>query len=359
MATTQPATGPAQPILVSDEPFCTETPLTSLDSWVTPTELFYSRSHFPEMPSADQSSWRLDVGGAVLSPESLSYDDVRALPSVEAAVTLECAGNSRSYVAPPAEGLQFRHGAVGTAIWKGVRVADILAKADVREGAVEVLFEAADFGEEEEEGETLELSYARSLPLSKATDPGTMVVYEMNGGPLSPAHGYPLRLVVPGWYGMASVKWLSSIKVLEQPFEGFFQSRRYVHISEGETAPADQVGVIQVKSLITHPRHGEVVGPGSYTVRGFAWSGEGEVASVDVTTNGGHSWSQARLVGEMSQGAWRGWEFPWTASRPGHFILQARASDTSGNTQPPTIPWNFRGYANNSIHTIAVEVAGG
>ena len=157
---------------------------------------------------------------------------------------------------------------------------------------------------------------------------------------------------------MASVKWLTRINVLDQPFDGFFQQRRYVMINEGqeESLEREPVTALKVKSLITNPRHGEVVQPGTYTIRGFAWSGDGEVTKVEASSDGGRHWQDTTLLGESSPNTWRQWEFVWEASHPGHFIFMARATDSKGNTQPNTIPWNFRGYANNAIHTIAIEV---
>jgi DMSO/TMAO reductase YedYZ molybdopterin-dependent catalytic subunit len=237
-------------------------------------------------------------------------------------------------------------------------LSDVLSRDKVRETAKEILFEGVDVGEEEEEGETIQLGYARSLPVEVALDADTILAYEMNGEPLQPAHGYPVRLIFPGWYAMASVKWLTRIEVLEEPYQGFFQKRRYVFINEGETERHSwqPVTALRVKSLISRPRHGEVVQPGPYTVSGTAWSGEGEIARIEVSTSGGRDWQEASLVGPSVHTAWRRWELPWNASRPGHYILMVRATDSAGNTQPADIGWNFRGYANNGIHTIAVEV---
>lgn len=346
---------------VSDDPLCTETILPHLDAWITPTDHFYIRSHFSDLPDIDSSTYRLLVEGAVHSPLTLSYDELLALPGRETTATLECAGNSRAYVTPPAEGLHFLHGAVGNATWRGVPVSELLARAGLLETAKEVLFEGADVGEEEEEGESLRLSYERSLPIDKAMDRNTIVAYLMNGEPLERAHGYPLRLIVPGWYGMASVKWLRRIQVLEDPFHGFFQNRRYILIDEGvaDRLAGKPVTTVRVKSLITRPRHGEVVKSSAYTILGVAWSGEGEITEVEVSTDGGRSWRKAALVGPSLPHAWRQWEYPWKSSNPGHFILTVRATDSSGNTQPARIAWNFRGYANNSVHTIAVEVPKG
>lgn len=357
------ADGPVQDassslVQVSADPHVSESSLSALTTWVTPTDRYFIRQHFAQVPSGERATWHLAVAGEVHRPFTLSFTDLLALPSQEVVVTTECAGNSRSYLTPPAEGLAFRHGAVSTARWKGVPLRILLEQAGVKDTAVEVLFEGADSGREEEDGVVSDLSYRRSLPLAKAQHPETLLVYEMNGAALTPDHGFPLRLVVPRWYGMASVKWLTRIEVLAQPFKGFFQTRRYVMIPEGPEQDFDRVPVtvLQVKSLMTSPRHGEVIQPGECTLQGFAWSGAGEITRVDVSTDGGHSWQEATLHGETAPNAWRQWAYRWQTPSPGHFICMVRATDSAGNTQPSTIPWNFRGYANNAIHTVALEV---
>ncbi len=345
---------------ISEDPLVRESIVTNLDDAITPTERFYVRNHFTEVPQIDAAEWRLRVGGLVSQPLEISLEELKAMPARECVVTLECAGNSRSYLTPPAEGIGFMHGAVSTARWKGVPLADLLDRAGVSDNAVEVVFHGADTGEEEEDGVvySTELPYSRSLPVATARQPEMLLAYEMNGEPLTPDHGFPVRLLVPRWYGMASVKWLSRIDVVDTPFDGFFQKRRYVFIDEGvEDEPARKpVTTLKVKSLITSPRHGEVIQPGEFIIRGFAWSGEGDVKSVEVTTDGGKNWAQAKLLGDSDPNAWRAWEFPWRATDPGHFIFMARATDSTGNCQPMRVPWNFRGYANNAIHTLAVEV---
>ena len=342
---------------LSEDPECRETALPALDSWITPTERFYVRNHFSKIPDADASTWRLRVEGEVEMPFDLGYEELSSLPATTVVATLECAGNSRSYLTPPAEGISFRHGAVGNAEWTGVPLRELLSRGGPKQGAVEVLFEGADSGEVEEGGVKLKIDYARSLPLEKALDHDTLVAYQMNGETLQPVHGYPLRLIVPGWYGMASVKWLRRVTVLATPYEGFFQSRRYVYIPNGEAQPNWQpVTSLQVKSLITQPRHGEVMRPGEFTVQGVAWSEGGEITRIELSADGGRSWQEADLFGPKAAGAWRRWKAEWHATTPGHFILMCRAVDSRGNTQPASMPWNFRGYANNSIHSIAVEV---
>jgi DMSO/TMAO reductase YedYZ molybdopterin-dependent catalytic subunit len=357
-ADTQLHTESSTLIKVSEDPLCRESTLTSLNTWITPTDHYYIRSHFSEIPKLDRSTWRLAIDGQVRQPLNLSFADILDIQSREIVTTMECAGNSRSYVTPPAEGLAFRHGVVGTARWKGVPLDALLMRAGLKDAAVDVMFEGSDHGREEENGVTFDLNYRRSLPLKKAQHPDTLLAYEMNGQALTPHHGFPLRLVVPRWYGMASVKWLTRIQVLAQPFEGFFQKRRYVIINEGTEYPLERapVAALKVKSLIVSPRHGEVIQPGPFTCRGFAWSGEGEVKRVEVSTDGGLGWQDAALLGESVPNAWRQWEFIWQTSPPGHFIFMVRATDSTGSTQPRSINWNFRGYANNAIHTIAIEV---
>jgi sulfite oxidase len=345
-------------VRVSEDPLCRESHLTSLDTLITPTELFYIRNHFSDIPNLDPSTWQLVIEGEVRQPLTLNFSDIMAMPSQELVITMECAGNSRSYVTPPAEGLIFRHGAVSTARWKGVPFNALLERAGLNDAAVEVVFEGADRGREEEDGVAFDLTYRRSLPLEKARHLDILLAYEMNGEVLTAQHGFPLRLVVPRWYAMASVKWLTGVNVLDRPFEGFFQQRRYVTINEGreDSLERQPVTALKVKSLITSPRHGEVIQPGSCAIRGFAWSGEAVADKVEVSPDGGRNWQGATLLGEPDPNTWRQWEFIWQTSDPGHYILMARATDSAGNTQPETISWNFRGYANNGIHTIAIEV---
>ena len=359
MSSDVPAHGESPTLVpVSDDPLCRESTLSSLDTWITPTERFYIRNHFSGVPNLDRAKWHLTIDGQVRQPLTLSLADILMMPSNELVMIMECAGNSRSYVTPPAEGLAFRHGAVSAARWKGVPLNTLLDRAGLKDTAAEVVFEGADYGREEEDGVAFDLHYRRSLPLEKARHPDTLLAYEMNGEELPADHGFPLRLVVPRWYGMASVKWLTRINVLDQPFDGFFQQRRYVMISEGpeDTLQREPVTGLKVKSLIINPRHGEVVQPGPRAIRGFAWSGDGEVTRVEVSSDGGGHWQDTTLLGESEPSAWRQWEFVWEASHPGHFIFMARATDSKGNTQPDAIPWNFRGYANNAIQTIAIEV---
>lgn len=347
-------------IVLSDDPFIREAPLNTLDSHVTKVEQFYVRNHFQNVPCLDKRSWRLKVHGMVDKALDLSFVDILAFKKKELVVTLECAGNSRAYSSPPAEGVPFGHGAVSTARWEGISLVDLLESAGISEAALEVIFRGDDAGEEEEDGEiySTHLPYSRSLPLSVCIHPDTLLAYNMNGVPLTRNHGFPLRLVVPRWYGMASVKWLTDIKVVDSHYDGFFQKNRYVFINEGVENAQDRVAVttLKVKSIITSPRHGEIVRLGPFTIRGFAWSGEHALSKVEVSTDGGQMWQEAELLGKVDPNSWSQWHSTYCASTSGHFVFMARATDVAGNCQPMQSPWNFRGYANNSIHRIAIEV---
>ena len=342
---------------VQEDPQASEAPLPALNSRTTPNEQFYVRNHF-SVPQIDLATWSLGVDGEVERPFSLSYAEMRAMPSSRLVATLECAGNSRTTIAPPIEGIPFGHGAVSTAEWEGVPLAAILERARIKNTAREVVLEGADFGEEEEEGLPVELSYARSLSVEKALDPSILLAYRMNGEDLPLAHGWPLRAIVPGWYGMASVKWLTHIRVLDHPFYGFFQSRRYINISVG-TQPASGTPVtrMRVESVVVRPLVGEAISLGQYIIRGYAWSGQGEVANVGVSTDWGKTWNEAKLLDPLSSYAWTRWEFAWVVEKPGRTIVMARATDSQGNTQPLSPVWDYRGYGNNGSYGVPVEVS--
>lgn len=341
--------------IMSQEPLVAGTSLGSMGDLVTPANSFFVRNHFP-IPQLDSSVWRLSVSGEVERPYSLGLDGLKQLPGKELLVLMECAGNSRSSVQPPIQGLMWDNGAVSTARWSGVTLGSVLALAGLGDGAVEVLLEGADRGKEW--GVDGEMGYAMSLPMEKALHPDTILAYDMNGERLSTEHGYPLRAVVPGWFGMASVKWLTGIRVLSQPFRGFHQSDYYVYVDEGlnNGLPKERVTSLQVKSLVTWPGRGEILTTGRQEIRGMAWSGQGPVTKVEVSTDDGRTWNQANLEYSESPYAWRRWTSSWDASQPGYFLIRARATDQMGNVQPVKAKWNYRGFANNSIHAVPVQV---
>jgi DMSO/TMAO reductase YedYZ molybdopterin-dependent catalytic subunit len=339
-------------VIVKKEPFNAETPISALRDYFTPNENFYVRSNF-QVPAVSDAGWRLPIGGAVTYQVELTLEDLLSMPARELPVTLECAGNGRTGFSPLPQGEPWGVGAVATARWKGVPLAPLLEHAGLSAGAVEVLFEGADRGVPS--GESTEVAFARSLPLEEALHTDTLLAYEMNGVPLLREHGGPVRLLVPGWYGMASVKWLTAITILEQPFTGFYQKDRYVLDFPGATGKIP-VREMQARALITSLAPGAIVAPATHRVAGVAWSGRGTVASVEVCLEGGGPWLPARMVDEAAPYTWRRWEFDWRATKVGRHVLRARAVDDQGNVQPDLAPWNRLGYCNNSVHAVVVEV---
>ncbi|MCX5195288.1 sulfite oxidase [Streptomyces sp. NBC_00249] len=334
-------------------------PLEALRYEVTPAGLHYVLVHY-DIPAADADSWRLTVGGRVRTPLSLDLAALRALPAVTRRVTMECAGNGRARLSPRPVSQPWLVEAVGTADWTGVPLRTVLAGAGVRADAVEAVFTGADHGVER----GVEQDYRRSLPLPVATgrDPGVLVAYAMNGQPLPPQHGYPLRLVVPGWYGMAHVKWLRDITLADTTFTGFQQAvaYRYRRAGEDPQGPGEPVTRIAPRALLVPPGFPDfmsrvrVVRPGPLRVEGRAWSGHGPVVSVELSVDGGASWTRGQ-VGARPPGewAWQGWHCDWTA-RPGRHTLVARATDAEGRTQPLEQEWNRGGFGNNAVQRVPV-----
>jgi DMSO/TMAO reductase YedYZ molybdopterin-dependent catalytic subunit len=333
-------------------------PLEALRWDVTPVGLHYLLTHY-DIPDPDPASWRLEVDGLVERPLALSLDDLRARPAVEMAVTMECAGNGRAHVEPHVVSQPWLLEAVGNARWRGASLAELLEEAGVGDGAMEVLFTGLDRGVEGGE----EQSYQRSISVADAVSGDAFLAYEVNGAPLPPQHGFPLRLVVPGWYGMTSVKWLARITVVDAPFDGY-QMRHSYRVRQEEDDEGVPLSRIQVRALMVPPgipeflSRSRVVRAGACTLEGRAWSGQADVAGVDVTTDGGVTWAEADL-GDDSLGrwAWRAWRFVWNAA-PGEYELCCRARAADGSIQPLEPPWNVGGYANNAVQRIDVTVTG-
>ena len=336
---------------IAAHPLIGETPRPALQSWLTPNPLFYVRNHFAT-PSIALSSWKLSVSGHVSRPHELEFGAIQTLPKYTLTVTLECAGNNRSDLVPPATGNQFHDGAVSTAVWAGAALKDVLASAEMLPGAREVLFAGADKGVV---GAGMpSMRYLRSLPLDVATHPDALLAYEMNGEALAKEHGYPLRLVVPGWYGMASVKWLSRVEVLDHAFEGYFQTKAYV-IEDDDGQPI-QLSRMSVKSVINSPVQGQTVRNERVCVSGLAWSGSARIRQVELSTDGGGSWQPAEITGPSERYAWRQWHVTWDPPGPGHYTLAARAEDEEGNVQPEEARWNRLGYVANGLKPVCVSV---
>ncbi len=346
------AAGDSGIIIRNDWPEHWETTLASLGrDWLTPNDVFFVRSHFTP-PDVDLASWRLGLSGLVTTPLKFSLAELRAMPAVEEAITLECAGNGRGlYHLPNTSGTQWERGAVGTAQWRGVMLRTLLERAGVQPGAHHIWFEAAD--EAPLPGVP---HFVRSIPLEKAMD-DVVLAHAMNGVPLSKRHGAPLRAVVPGWFGMASTKWLTRLRVEAGASENHFMVKGYRYAYPGEDPlTSEPVEVLRVKSLITRPLEGAVIPRGQVEVRGFAWAGRPGIKSVAISADGGSSWRAARLTGDAHSGAWRSWEARMDSALPGELTLLARATDGAGEVQPLAARGNAGGYGNNSMHRVTVHV---
>jgi DMSO/TMAO reductase YedYZ molybdopterin-dependent catalytic subunit len=337
-----------------------EMPFANLDRFLTPNEQFYVRCHFP-IPDVDPKSWRLRVSGAVEKELNLSLRDLQALPSRTIAATLECAGNGRSQLEKTVRGVQWGLGAVGNAEWTGVPLAAVLHRAGVKAGAVDVVFEGADRGEPKNDPRPAgAMNYARGLSLAKALRPEVLLAHKMNGEELPSRHGFPVRAIVAGWYGMASVKWLTRVIVTERPFAGYYQTSDYAFWDRRAGIPSlTAVTEIEVKSSIARPAAGEVLPAGKdYRVRGAAWAGGAAVARVEVSTDAGKTWQLARLLGSAVPFAWRLWEFDWKSPSAGKHVLMAKATDREGREQPLARDPNRLGYAINHVFSTEVAVKG-
>src|SRR5256886_7056652 len=287
-------------------------PFSALESFVTPNERFYIRCHFP-IPKINERDWRLRVGGKVARPFEVTMDDLRQMPTQTITATLECAGNSRVFLVPKVKGVQWELGAVGNAEWRGVRLRELLQRAEMANNAREIILEGADNGTIAEAPRPPgKINFARSLPVEKAMD-DVLLAFAMNGEPLSAAHGFPLRAIVPGWYGMASIKWLQRIIVTERPFHGYYQTVDYAFWQRDDAGAAlVPITEMQVKAAIARPGIKEVIAAGeNYRVAGAAWTGSGEIVKVEVSTDGGASWKSASLGKESGANAWRPWGFDW------------------------------------------------
>jgi DMSO/TMAO reductase YedYZ molybdopterin-dependent catalytic subunit len=328
-------------------------PLEGLRYDLTPTGIHYLLVHF-DIPAVDLATWRLRVGGAVTNPLELTIDDLRRRPRVSLPVTMECAGNGRARLQPRPISQPWLLEAIGTAEWTGTPLGPILDEAGLAADALEIVFTGADRGVQGE----VEHDYARSLTIADATRPEVLLADEMNGAPLEPQHGSPLRLIVPGWYGMTSVKWLTSIEVVTTPFDGYQQATAYHFAADGED-PGEPVSRIRVRALMVPPGIPEfltrrrLVDRGPVRLGGRAWSGHGEVVAVEVGIDG--DWAPATLGPAVGPYAWRSWAFEWSAA-PGDHVLACRATDASGATQPLDPPWNYQGMGNNLVQRVDVTV---
>jgi DMSO/TMAO reductase YedYZ molybdopterin-dependent catalytic subunit len=346
-------------IVRSVRPEDLETPVSLLNTWITPNELFYVRHHTnaarPDAQAAKE--WKVEVGGEVERPATITLDELKRLPKATITVTLECAGNGRAFYDPPVPGIQWEKGAVGTARFTGVRLADVLKKVGVKASGKYV----AANGAEKPVGTMPK--FIRNVPMAKALHADTILAYEMNGQPIPVLHGFPLRLIVPGWEGAYSVKWLTHIQVIDKEHDGFFVKTAYRYpnkrVAPGASVPAENMvpltGLV-VKSFINAPSEGGNFKPGKIRVAGFAWAGESFITKVDVSMDNGSTWTPARLGKERERYAWQSFEHEFDITQPGSYLLMARATDDKGNMQPVAPQWNPSGYLWNVIDKVRINV---
>ena len=338
-----------------------EMPFATLDGFITPNDRFYVRNHFP-IPQLDAKAWRLKIEGAVEAPLELGYDALLKMEMRTVTAMLECAGNGRAFLRPPPDATLWELGAVGNAEWTGVPLAAVLERAGLKAGAAEVILEGADQGEVKQpprpEGK---LQFARSIPRAKACH-DVLLAIKMNGEPLPPAHGFPVRAIVPGWYAAASVKWLARIVVSDHPFAGYFQTVDYSYWERRNGLPAlSPIQQLLVKAEIARPAIAEIVPrSATYRVHGAAWTSDSEITMVEFSDNLGATWQRARIIGQPMRNAWQLWEFDWlTPAQPGKATLLARATDARGRTQPEQHDADHGHYLINYCLPIEVEVRAG
>lgn len=336
--------------VVRAEPLCAETPARLLTAPITPAPSVYVRSNFALPPL--EATHTIAIGGAVRAPFAMSLPELAALPQRHVTVTMECAGNGRLGMDPVPTGEPWRFGAVSTTTWSGVSLRTLLERAGLAPDVVEILGTGADAGPRDDaEGD---VRFARSLPIADAMHPDTIVATHMAGEPLSFDHGAPTRLIVPGWYGMASVKWLARLDAITTPFTGYFQQQRYVYEVDGTVEPVRRA---RVKSMITSPIDGGACGR-AVTVQGWAWSGAGAIARVELAVNAAPIWIDAALGTPVSAYAWTPFEAELVLPEADTATIWSRATDAAGNTQPERIQWNRLGYGNNGIRGVVVMVTG-
>lgn len=330
-------------------------PLEGLRYDITPTGMHYLLIHF-DIPYIDAGEWRLKVGGMASNPLSLSLADIKRRPRVTMPVTMECAGNGRARLNPRPVSQPWLLEAIGTAEWTGTPLKGVLDDAGVDAAAADVVFTGRDEGVQGGEAQL----YQRSLTLAEIARDEALLAYEMNGAPLEPQHGYPLRLMVPGWYGMTSVKWLDSIEAVAEPFKGYQMEQTYRYKNAPDD-PGEPVSTMRARALMLPPgipdfmTRTRLVDAGEVTLTGKAWAGRLSVSKVEVSEDDGLSWRAAELGAQAGRFAWRNWAYHWDA-KPGRRFLRVRATDEAGNTQPTAQPWTLQGMGNNMAQRVEVVV---
>jgi DMSO/TMAO reductase YedYZ molybdopterin-dependent catalytic subunit len=343
-------------ILHNDRPEDLETPVKYLDTWVTPVDAFFVRQHIPRPAPIDPAAHRVQVSGMVGKPAQLSVADLQKLPQHTVPATLECTGNGRGFFSPKVPGIQWLRGGVGNAEWSGPRLSDVLKLAGVDAAAKHLEIDGADAGVMQTP------DFLRSMPMEKAMHPATLLALKMNGE--SPQmHGFPVRLIVPGWDGTSWVKWVTRLTPTDKLSAGFFMNPGYRYPKyarpPGSPAVPAELEVIEgmpVKSTLTAPEDGSKAAVGPMVIRGFAWAGENAIERVDVSTDGGARWQAAQLSSQKLPFAWRLFTLNWMPKEPGYYTVMSRATDTAGRVQPIVPAWNPSGYLWNGIDRVGVTL---
>jgi sulfite oxidase len=334
-----------------------EMPVEYMTEWITPVNHFYVRNHMFEPATMDAGSWKLTIGGEVKNPVTLTLTDLKKIPVHTVINTMECAGNGRSLQHPTVPGVQWGKGAVGNAKFSGPSLKSVLEKAGVMDTGKHVMFRGLD----EVPGKVP--PFIRSIPIEKAMDADTLIATQMNGEPLTQHHGFPARIMTPGWAGAASCKWVTEIRVLDKPFDGNFMMPGY-RLPNSPVKPGDSVKPedthaitgLTVKSTIASPTDGTKLKPGAQVVKGVAWAGEAEITKVEISTDGGASWNSAELGKDNAKYAWRLWSYAWKPAKSGDYVILSRATDSQGRVQPATAEWNPSGYLYNVYDQVKVYV---
>lgn len=341
-------------------PYDAETRVHEFLSWLTPNDRFFVRSHFgpPPPERVDKASWRLAVRGLVERPLTLSLDDLGKFEEVSVTAVVQCSGNGRAFHRPKVPGVQWERGAVGNARWTGVRLRDLLRQAGLTAQARHLQLQGAD----RPAVEATPL-FVRSIPIEKALHPDTILAYRMNGAPLPLLHGAPLRLITPGWMADSCVKWLTDLTAQEEEAKGYYMQTAYRYplhpVQPGDVIDPRNLKPVEamvVKSLVTSPQQGATLRGGDVMVQGVAWTGEGRIVKVEVSTDEGRTWEPARLVGDELPYAWRQWHFLWRSAGPGPGTILCRAADDRGQMQPMASPWNPGGFLWNGVDRVQVQV---
>ena len=346
-------------IVYSQEYLTLEMPMSLLNSWITPVDSFFVRNNLLMPAAIDPSAWALSITGEVERPLTINFRDFMQLATSKVINTLECAGNSRVNFRPPIGGVRWGRGAVGNAAFEGPPLAAVLRLAGLKPTAKHVAFRGLDVippGASE---------FIRSIPIEKAMERSTLLATKMNDSPLTPSHGFPVRALVPGWIGSASIKWLQEIRVLSHEFHGFYMDPGYrVPVGSGAGAESGSTKTIsltslRVKSIIAQPADGtalELTPHQPITIRGASWAGESAIARVEVSTDGGSTWHAAALGQNHSKYAWRLWRYDWQPAEPGSYTILSRAADAAGRVQPMEPRWNPGGYLWNGVDKIHVQI---